>query len=95
MTEQDTRHNCGQVALQVGSQREEVRNDEDADDAAFGQTHNSAFEVWLAEFEECRLYMRERTGARQFSGYRADRLVGGLDARAMGEDDDPRAHALP
>ena len=49
---------------------------------------------WAPEFQEGGLDDGVAAGAREFRGDRADGLIGRFDAGTVGEDDNPRGHAL-
>ena len=81
---------AGQIALQVHSQREEVRNDDDVRDPARGRTIDRAAQIRLPAFEKGRLdrvvaSVRRHRG--HFGGHRAHRIIGGFKRRAMPEHD--------
>jgi len=83
---------AGQVALHVQAQSQEVGKDNDAVCARGGEPGGSGFQGRVAELEES----GENVGVPGFPGKvggdGADGFVSGLDAGAVGEDDDAGGH---
>ena len=91
----DAIHDCGEVALQVYPQRQEIGNDDDAADTSRGKKGHGALQIGPAELQEGGLDLVETARLRQFCRYRPHCLVGRFDARAVGKNHDPGAHVLP
>src|ERR1019366_3374587 len=84
----------GQVALQMRAGGEEVGDDDDPVDAPDDQQIGSLFQAGTAEFQEGGFHNRTVASPCQLPGCRPDALVGRLDSRTVGEDDDSSGHAL-
>ncbi len=88
-------HDSGEVAAEVQAEREEVRNDQYATNAGFGKTGDGFTQVGVVRLQEGHLGALELAGARCRTGDCPDGLVGGMNTRSVGEDDDARTHAVP
>ena len=90
----DTVHENGQIALQVHTGSEEVRDNDEPLYAACDQQIGSFFNVRAAKFEKRGFHVGVVAGACEVSRRLPDSLVGRFDSGAVGEDDDPGSHAL-
>ena len=90
----DTFHNGGQVALQMGARSEEVGDDDDPLHTARDEQIGSLLQAGTAEFQEGGFDDGEVAGAREVGCRRADSLVGRLDSGAVSEDNYSGGHAL-
>lgn len=82
-----------QVSFQVEPQCQEIREHYDLPDAPVGQGSDGSGEVRLAEFQEGRLDVTERTQFCQITSNGPDALVGGFDAGTVSEEDQSGCHA--
>jgi hypothetical protein len=78
-----------QIALHVRAQRQEIGEDDDPLGAARDEQSSSGGKIRLADFEKGR-FDNVPAGSSHLSGDGADGLVCALDARAVGEDNEPR-----
>src|SRR5579859_2848900 len=86
------RNELRQVSFQVESQGQEIGEDYDLADAPGGQGSDGSREVRLAEFQEGRLDVTERTQFCQIASDGADAFVGGFDAGTVSEQDQGGRH---
>ena len=82
----------GQVALQVNAESEEVRNHGDAVNAGRGKNCYSLFESGMREFEERDFEATDSSLECSLGRDLTNRLIGGLHAGAVSEEDDAGAH---
>jgi len=75
-----------QVALQMQSQGQEIRDDHDARHTTSHRIQRSS-EIRTAAFEEGCFHDFQAAPSSHFSGHGAHGFVGRFDARAMGEND--------
>lgn len=80
------------IAFEMKAERQEVGKDHDQVHAIADEHGDSAGEVRLAEFEECRLDVGERTQFGQIAGYGSDTFIGRFDPRSVREDHEARCH---
>src|SRR5581483_6492779 len=68
----------GQVSFQVEAEGQEIRQDDDLPDTPAGENRYGSGQIGLAEFEEGRLDLRERTQFGQIAGNEANPFIGGF-----------------
>jgi len=88
----DRLNNAGQVAVHVQAQSQEIREDDDPVDSGCGKPAGSSFQAGISEFKEGGNNVGVAGCNSKIGCYGPHRLVGGLDPRAVGEDDYTRPH---
>lgn len=84
-------HDGWQVALQMDSERQEVRDHQDSGHAGTGQTRHGLGQVGLS-FQKCGLNAFKRSGGCRRFRHDSDGFVGGWDAGPVRKDDNSRIH---
>ena len=78
---------CGQIALEMKTEREKVRHHDDARGAFLHECRNSGFEIGCATAEERDFYKIESSFALHGLRDTAHSLVGGFNRGAVSKDD--------
>jgi len=84
-----------QIPLQMESERQEIRQDNNTTDASGSKTRHSAIEVGRAEFEKCGFHVIESAGPRQLSSSFPHRFIGRFDAGTVRKHDESGGHTAP
>lgn len=88
MSKRDSIDQSGQIALEMSSEGQEIRNDSDAFNAFGGQTGDCGGEIGFAELEKSGVDGGKSSGTRQIGCGFTHRIVGGFNARAVRKKDD-------
>ena len=83
---------AGEIAFQMHPEGKEIGNYQDSRRALRHKCGNGASERRLAQFEKSGFHAREIAGAGEIGSDVADGLVGGLNAGAVGKDDNASVH---
>ena len=84
---------AGQIALQVRSERKEVRKNDHLLNSLIDQSFDRASQIGLTKFQKGRFHIRQGSTSRQFGGDVAHGLIGRFDPRTVTEDNEARDQA--